>query len=204
MDGARGIARAQREFSERQVTKMNRLLMLSLVMSAACTDDFGTNVQALTGDNGTSLSVSIDETSYACDEDGASAAVSVDFTVTSTAAANSAELTASVDGGAELSIGSVDSDTWTVDGRTKTAGGSATFSLSEGTHTIVICATQSGANGRLSKHACSVAAVVEVECNDKQHCNQGIGNGAEGCDPGNSNHHNPSNDELGDGRGKGN
>ena len=27
------------------------------------------------------------------------------------------------------------------------------------------------------------------------HCNQGIGNGSEGCDPGNSNHHNESNDE---------
>jgi hypothetical protein len=31
----------------------------------------------------------------------------------------------------------------------------------------------------------------------KPHCNQGVGNGPEGCDPGNSNNHNPSNDELG-------
>lgn len=30
-----------------------------------------------------------------------------------------------------------------------------------------------------------------------KHCNQGIGNGSEGCDPGNSNNHNPSNDENG-------
>jgi hypothetical protein len=29
----------------------------------------------------------------------------------------------------------------------------------------------------------------------KQKCNQGLGNGSEGCDPGNSNHRNPSNDE---------
>ena len=28
-------------------------------------------------------------------------------------------------------------------------------------------------------------------------CNQGVGNGPEACDPGNSNNHNPSNDELG-------
>ena len=28
-------------------------------------------------------------------------------------------------------------------------------------------------------------------------CNQGVGNRAEGCDPGNSNHHNPTNDESG-------
>ena len=33
----------------------------------------------------------------------------------------------------------------------------------------------------------------------RQRCNQGVGNGAEGCDPGNSNQGNPgrSNDELG-------
>lgn len=32
---------------------------------------------------------------------------------------------------------------------------------------------------------------------DKEKCNQGVGNGPEGCDPGNSNHRNPSNDENG-------
>ena len=31
----------------------------------------------------------------------------------------------------------------------------------------------------------------------KGKCNQGVGNGPEGCDPGNSNNHNPSNDEKG-------
>ena len=32
---------------------------------------------------------------------------------------------------------------------------------------------------------------------DRDKCNQGVGNGPEGCDPGNSNRRNPSNDELG-------
>lgn len=32
---------------------------------------------------------------------------------------------------------------------------------------------------------------------DHDKCNQGVGNGPEGCDPGNSNHHRPSNDENG-------
>ena len=32
---------------------------------------------------------------------------------------------------------------------------------------------------------------------DKEHCNQGVGNGPEGCDPGNSNNRHTSNDELG-------
>jgi Ice-binding-like len=33
--------------------------------------------------------------------------------------------------------------------------------------------------------------------NGKEKCNQGVGNGPEGCDPGNSNNHNTSNDENG-------
>jgi hypothetical protein len=33
--------------------------------------------------------------------------------------------------------------------------------------------------------------------NHKDKCNQGVGNGSEGCDPGKSNHHNSSNDEHG-------
>ncbi len=33
--------------------------------------------------------------------------------------------------------------------------------------------------------------------NAKGKCNQGVGNGPEGCDPGNSNHNQPSNDENG-------
>lgn len=32
---------------------------------------------------------------------------------------------------------------------------------------------------------------------DNDKCNQGVGNGSEGCDPGNSNHRRPSNDETG-------
>jgi hypothetical protein len=36
---------------------------------------------------------------------------------------------------------------------------------------------------------------------DKEKCNQGVGNGSEGCDPGDSNHHNSSNDEDGGTRG---
>ena len=38
-------------------------------------------------------------------------------------------------------------------------------------------------------------AAPEPEPTKKPHCNQGLGNGQEGCDPGNSNNTNPSNDE---------
>ena len=38
----------------------------------------------------------------------------------------------------------------------------------------------------------------------EEKCNQGLGNGSEGCDPGNSNNNQDSNDEPGGGRGNGN
>jgi len=57
---------------------------------------------------------------------------------------------------------------------------------------------------------CDVLAIDPV-CKDKRRhehqkkhskCNQGVGNGAEGCDPGNSNHQHSSNDENGGKRGQ--
>ncbi|MDP3152820.1 MAG: ice-binding family protein [Archangium sp.] len=42
----------------------------------------------------------------------------------------------------------------------------------------------------------------DVKPPKKAKCNQGVGNGAEGCDPGNSNHNQPSNDETGGTPGK--
>lgn len=63
----------------------------------------------------------------------------------------------------------------TLDGRAIALTGAVTMD----TNTISTCG-QTGGHG-----------------NGRTHCNQGVGNGPEGCDPGNSNHHNPSNDENG-------
>jgi len=56
----------------------------------------------------------------------------------------------------------------------------------------------------LAKAAVTITGTTLVGCagtshgkGKKTHCNQGVGNGPEGCDPGNSNNHNTSNDELG-------
>src|SRR5581483_6671626 len=58
----------------------------------------------------------------------------------------------------------------------------------------------------LAKAAVTITGTSLVGCaaasgkghgKEKKKCNQGVGNGPEGCDPGNSNHHNGSNDELG-------
>ncbi len=185
---------------------MNRLLIASMLVLAACGPaDYSLSSSALStgaNDEGTRLSVATGEAAVSCDADGLGASVSLSYTVSSIAAADSAVVTASVDAGDELQIGAIASGTagWTFDGRTKTATGVASFSLDNGDHTLVICVTQSGANGRLPKRTCSALVNVKVDCeqsDEKSHCNQGVGNGAEGCDPGNSNNHNGSNDENG-------
>jgi hypothetical protein len=65
------------------------------------------------------------------------------------------------------------------------AGGAGTSSLPTGAVTLT--------NSTVT--ACPPAGGNVVHIKNK--CNQGVGNGPEGCDPGNSNNHNPSNDELG-------
>jgi len=60
------------------------------------------------------------------------------------------------------------------------------------------------AGDALAKAAVTITGTALTGCaggkgegHEKQHCNQGVGNGPEGCDPGNSNNKNTSNDELG-------
>lgn len=65
------------------------------------------------------------------------------------------------------------------------AGGTGTTSVPTGAVTLT--------NSTIRACAPAGGNVVHV----KTKCNQGVGNGPEGCDPGNSNNHNPSNDELG-------
>jgi len=65
------------------------------------------------------------------------------------------------------------------------AGGAGTTSAPTGAVTLT--------NSTI--RACAPAGGPVVHVRTK--CNQGVGNGPEGCDPGNSNNHNPSNDERG-------
>lgn len=62
-------------------------------------------------------------------------------------------------------------------------------------------------NDTVQENAPSVVTDDSTTQNDTQesnkHCNQGKGNGGEGCDPGNSNHNQPSNDDPVNKRGNG-
>ena len=84
-----------------------------------------------------------------------------------------------------------------------------TYARSRGAAITVTGATVGTFNGRaLAKAAVSINGGTFTGCtggslggggNDKAKCNQGVGNGPEGCDPGNSNQgdRTRSNDELG-------
>ncbi len=73
------------------------------------------------------------------------------------------------------------------------AGGAGTTAVPTGAVTLT------GPGGTVAGCATLTRATgcEENERPKHKHCNQGVGNGPEGCDPGNSDHHNPSNDELG-------
>ncbi|HXC80105.1 MAG TPA: ice-binding family protein [Candidatus Acidoferrum sp.] len=87
----------------------------------------------------------------------------------------------------------------------------ATMTTSNFVGTILAGAAITTTGGTFTGDALATAAVTLTNANlvgcagsqgggnEKVHCNQGVGNGPEGCDPGNSNQGNPanSNDELG-------
>jgi hypothetical protein len=123
---------------------------------------------------GTTLSVSFGDATIVCDGSG-SAFVSFDWTVTSTGSADSAVLTASIDGGTPIALGTIASGNvtggggWTFAGRMKTADSSYTTTLANGVHSFQVCATQSGANGNQNKMSCTTQSVT-VNCQSTDPC----------------------------------
>jgi hypothetical protein len=123
---------------------------------------------------GTSLSIVFSPTTVTCNGDG-TANVTFDWTVTSTAAADAATVTGQVDGGTIFSLPGIAAGNvtngggWTFAGRMKTADGSYTTTLANGTHTFTVCATQAGSNGNPDKTACATTTVT-VDCTSTSAC----------------------------------
>jgi hypothetical protein len=118
---------------------------------------------------GTALSIDGTAT-VVCRDDGSGIAdVTFDWSVTSSGSADSAEMTGQVDDQPVFGLPTIASGNvtggggWTFAGRMKTADDSFTAELANGPHAFTVCATQSGANGRLSKTACTTLNVT-VEC----------------------------------------
>jgi hypothetical protein len=114
-------------------------------------------------DNGTSLTAAAEAGAPECTSTS-SATVTLSGTLTTTGSVDSATITASIDGGAPSSIGVIQPQDFSHAGRIKTASYSFTFELENGTHTITLCFTQSGAQGRYPKSVCAAPVTVTVDC----------------------------------------
>lgn len=149
---------------------------------------------AQAADNGTSLMVSVlaPESPGTAECDGGGVTVNLDYSVVSTAAADSATIDAGVDTGesiactpAAIPSGNItDGGGWTFSKRTKSADGSCETTLAVGNHTVTVCATQSGSQGRPAKTACGTAT-IEIkagECAPEVCGGPGLGDCGSGCE----------------------
>lgn len=95
---------------------------------------------------------------------GDSALVTIEGTLTTTGSVDSAEIRATINGGAPTVLGTIEPEDFVHDGREKTAPYSITISLPSGTNSVEICFYQSGSQGRESKQTCAETLVVVVDC----------------------------------------
>lgn len=116
-------------------------------------------------DNGTTLTATATASAPVCSADG-TAQVTFSGTVTSTGSVDSVEITAAVDAGTPTHVGTIEPQDFSGSGRDKTADYSVSLSLDNGTHEVVLCFTQSGAQGRDPKLFCTDPITVVVACED--------------------------------------
>jgi hypothetical protein len=144
-------------------------LILAVAALASCTGfdspQLGSSSAAVAGrnDNGTELFAGtaqvVDQT---CNGDTGS--VTIEGTLTTTGSVDSAEIEATINGGATTVVGTIEPEDFVHDGRVKTASYSITIDLPEGTNTVSICFDQSGSQGREPKYTCAETLIVVVDC----------------------------------------
>lgn len=120
-------------------------------------------------DEGTSLSATAAVTATTCTSEQ-EAQVDIATTVTTTGSVDSAIVTASVDGGAATQVGIIQPQDFSHDGRIKTASFALSLSMANGEHSVQVCFTQSGAQGREPKQTCAAPVTVTVDCAPKNVC----------------------------------
>jgi hypothetical protein len=123
----------------------------------------GLSSGAIAQDQGTTLFGDGGVTDLVCTSD-TQASVSLGGELVTTGSVDSAVITRSIDGGVLTEIGTIQPQDFQHSGRTKTAAWSDTLVLSNGTHSIYYCFTQSGAKGRLPKQTCTTPISVTVDC----------------------------------------
>lgn len=120
-------------------------------------------------DEGTALSVTASVAGQTCTSE-TQAQVSFSGTVSTTGSVDSVIITAKVDAADAVTLDTLEPQDFTHDGRDKTATYSVSLDLTNGTHTVVLCFTQSGAQGREPKTTCADPLTVTVDCAPKNVC----------------------------------
>jgi hypothetical protein len=103
-----------------------------------------------------------DDATVECSEEG-DASVTFSGTLSTTGSVDSAVITAAVDGDEESEVGVIQPQHFVHDGQDKTAAWSFAIDLADGEHSVEVCFTQSGAQGRPPKTVCATVE-VEVSC----------------------------------------
>jgi hypothetical protein len=144
---------------------MTRLLLASALAFAV----LGSAGKASAQDSGTALSATGDVGGVACTSTE-EATVTLSGVLTSTGSVDSAVITASVNGGEPVELGTLNPEDFSRGSRAKTANYSVTLSLPNGTHSVELCLTQSGSQGREPKRACATVEAVSVACAPENAC----------------------------------
>jgi hypothetical protein len=169
--------------------------LVALALAACGAPNPDAQSQSLSGPDNPCITIDLTSQDLECSDDSGKAVL--EYSVHTTHGTATATVIARVDGGADVTIDTIVATEWTTSSGISSAKGDAKLDLATGTHSIVLCVVQG------SNHDCTDAFTVDVECEAKppmmehQPCNQGVGNGPEGCDPGNSNNNHGSNDENG-------
>jgi hypothetical protein len=118
-------------------------------------------------DNGTELTATAEVTGTTCTSE-TEAQVSLGGVVSTTGSVDSVIITAAIDGGDRVELTTLDPQDFEHDGRNKTATYAVSVALPNGTHTVEICFTQSGSQGREPKTTCATPVTVVVDCAPEQ------------------------------------
>ena len=120
-------------------------------------------------DNGTELSATAAAAAPVC-LDSDAATVTISGVLRTTGAVDSADITVSIDGGPAAPMGTIEPDDFQHDGRVKAAPYSLDLTLTNGTYSIDLCFTQSGAQGREPKTVCAESVIVVIDCTGDDSC----------------------------------
>lgn len=159
---------------------MRLLLAFAVAVSLACGPATSSEEALLAGafavqrngDQGTELSVTAAVDSNVCTAAGTGAVVGFSGAVGTTGAVDSVEISAQLDGGARQTLDTLVPQDFEHEGRNKTAPYSVTLSVPNGTHSVVLCFTESGSQGREPKEVCAAAVEVVVACTPPSTCSE--------------------------------